>query len=681
MPDPIIHTRLSQNYPLTDAQVDANFVNLKQGILDGTAQIAALTAADIANVPSGTISATNVQGAINQLAAVYLVDYDALRAYTGDFDSVYITGFIVSSSPSGIAGPFTVDLSDITSDDDNGTIIVGNDGRRWKRTPATPIRVSNFAPLVTTVSAKSPGDPASHIATSFVSHRAAVQGALDAAYNRGGGTVIIDGVGPLLLDDYVVVRDNTRVEFQTELKLADYTTVGGIFLQDGDNIEIINPMINGSGLYAGGSGQNGIGILSGNNIRYSGGYVVNCARGNSGPKDGGKAFQFESTYSDIRVDGVALSNNFMAMSANHDFVATDPCGPLIFSNITAENCQILLFVKQTNGTDTTGQKHSVLLSNFVAKNCGTHEGVFQFSRAANVKVENGLIVNSSPIDSIFRGNVRYSTFENIQFVGDCAALINLDPSEYAPDSSHPLTNNTYDIHHTGTAGYIANASITTTNRVLVDSEIKAHLSNDVTTKIAGDELRNAYCKMEIQQGGKTAIVSTATLYLESKAKFSNFANGINVPRLNSGQVSFPSTQVPSTDRKTLTDFDNPGAASSSASWTPIDLSGAGLTFVTAYGDYVKIGPLIIASFRITYPVTATTFSTVIGGLPAASANRSGRVVNGLALRYTDYGGLITAANNPGASTFSFASGAGVILQNVNVSGKTIDGVMIYLAQQ
>lgn len=62
-----------------------------------------------------------------------LADYTALRAYVGDMPSVYVTGYLVSAAPSGIAGVFVRDDADTTSADNGGTIIVASNGKRWKR--------------------------------------------------------------------------------------------------------------------------------------------------------------------------------------------------------------------------------------------------------------------------------------------------------------------------------------------------------------------------------------------------------------------------------------------------------------------------------------------------------------------------------------------------------------------
>jgi len=481
------------------------------------------------------------------------------------------------------------------------------------------------------------------------------------------------------VDDYFTIGANTTVEFLAEVKLADYTTIGGTIVPGGDNITIINPRLDNSGIYAGGSGQNGIsptGAIS--NLKVFGGRVRNCARGNAGPKDGGKAFQFESAHSGVVVDGTTVESSFMGISTKRDFGSATPAGPCIFSNIVAKSCGILLFVRQSNGRSTTAREHSVILQNFQAQECGTFQGLIQLSRASGVLVDNGIVTNSTSIDSLVRGNHAFCEFRGLQYFGDATSLINLDPSDYAIDSSYVNENNKYDIkHQSGTTGYIAYASLATTNRTLQDCQIRAHLQNDVATKIVGDELRNAYCLLDVQQGSHHIIATTATLYLEGRTNFAIFATGLSTPRQNVTQLSFPATQIASTDPNTLDDYEENATASPI---TLTDVSGASLALTTGYADSTKIGRMVYVSFRVTYPATASGANALLGSLPVAAANNAGRVCCGLALRYTDYGAGVTGVLNPGASAFGFATMAGgAILTNANLSGKTVDGLLIYMS--
>ena len=73
-----------------------------------------------------------------------LQDYAALRAYTGGAKRIYITGLMVTAKQAGIAGVFQYDQTDTTSSDNGGTIIVGADGRRFKRDYVGEVYVTWF---------------------------------------------------------------------------------------------------------------------------------------------------------------------------------------------------------------------------------------------------------------------------------------------------------------------------------------------------------------------------------------------------------------------------------------------------------------------------------------------------------------------------------------------------------
>ena len=91
-----------------------------------TANLAASSGSSLVGYDGGT-----VQDVLD--GAKSLQNYAALRAYNGRATRIYITGLLVTAKPAGIAGVFQYDPTDTTSADNGGTIIVGADGRRWKR--------------------------------------------------------------------------------------------------------------------------------------------------------------------------------------------------------------------------------------------------------------------------------------------------------------------------------------------------------------------------------------------------------------------------------------------------------------------------------------------------------------------------------------------------------------------
>jgi hypothetical protein len=400
---------------------------------------------------------------------------------------------------------------------------------------SAPINVADYSGLATTVTAKSPSDAASHLFTSFLSWNIPIQTAIDAAFDNGGGTVILPkGTVPYYLDDTIEIKENVTFVCEDELILADYTTDGHSILVNSDNVKIQGLALNNSGLYAGGSGQNGIAITGGKNIFITESTIKNCYSGNNnnGTGDGGKGVQIETgSAENVSVDNCSFTNCFIAMSSRRDGVNTNPNKGILFNNIFADNCYILLLATQANLHDETGQEVSVQLNNFYAVDCGAFEGVMQFSRASNVIVTNGIIAIDPLLSptSLIRGNHNNCTFSDIHWYGNTDSMINLDPSTYAVDSSYAVKNNVYNVNILGTINYIADVAITTTNRTLVSCSGNITLANDVTA-FFNAELRNGYSTFQVQNGTKSATINTNVNYVLAPQpyNFSQLSAGYNL---------------------------------------------------------------------------------------------------------------------------------------------------------
>jgi hypothetical protein len=143
--------------------------------------------------------------------------------------------------------------------------------------------------------------------------------------------------------------------------------------------------------------------------------------------------------------------------------------------------------------------------------------------------------------------------------------------------------------------------------------------------------------------------------------------------LNSGQLKFPSTQNPSTNANTLDDYEE-------GTWTPVDASGAGLSFTTAFGHYVKIGQMVFASGRADYPATASGLNAFVGGLPFTVHASSGNAW-GAYFSFTTFGSYIVFAAISGTTTIEPISSSGVAETNANMSGKILTFTIIYRANQ
>ena len=142
------------------------------------------------------------------------------------------------------------------------------------------------------------------------------------------------------------------------------------------------------------------------------------------------------------------------------------------------------------------------------------------------------------------------------------------------------------------------------------------------------------------------------------------------PSASGAGITFPATQSASTDANTLDDYEE-------GTWTPTDVSGAGLSFTTAVGFYTKIGRQVIASFRVDYPSTANTALAQIGGLPFAVSSASDGANGGTFIRYTTYGSSFTLPANNNATNLVAYNFSGAGLGNNTFSLKRVDAVVVY----
>lgn len=102
-------------------------------------------------------------------------------------------------------------------------------------------------------------------------------------------------------------------------------------------------------------------------------------------------------------------------------------------------------------------------------------------------------------------------------------------------------------------------------------------------------------------------------------------------------------------------------------WTPSDLSGAGLVFTVSGAKYTKIGNLITLAASVTWPVTANGSAAVIGGIPYAGASG---VFGGMAVGYTTLGSdPLMMVGGGGIAIYKLATGTP--MTNAEMSGKAV----------
>lgn len=112
-------------------------------------------------------------------------------------------------------------------------------------------------------------------------------------------------------------------------------------------------------------------------------------------------------------------------------------------------------------------------------------------------------------------------------------------------------------------------------------------------------------------------------------------------------------------------------------WTPVDASGAGLTFTSVSGRYTKIGRMVVAQCNFTFPTTASASTIAIGGLPftlsSSQANRQGFI------SYKNAASTVGDTLLPSASStiFEVRTTAGGNRTNAEYSGAILIATCVY----
>jgi hypothetical protein len=162
-----------------------------------------------------------------------------------------------------------------------------------------------------------------------------------------------------------------------------------------------------------------------------------------------------------------------------------------------------------------------------------------------------------------------------------------------------------------------------------------------------------------------AVAGTTTLTLPatSGTVVTKDTNGI----ASVNGVQFPATQSASADANTLDDYEE-------GTWTPVDGSGASLSFTSVSGTYIKIGRTVTCLFDLTYPSTANSSQAVIGGLPFSGTRGSMITSYSFTLTFVplgDIGGTL-------CNLYGKGSNPGSAVLNSDMSTKRILGTMIYI---
>lgn len=290
-----------------------------------------------------------------------------------------------------------------------------------------------------------------------------IQKALDYIENIGGGNLIISSTGrDYLVSKSLYIGSNTNLIFEKSfLKLIHYTKIGTILInkKNAHNITIINPLINGNNIIAGATGENGISIGNGYNIKITGGIIKNCKKGKIVHRLGGKGIQVEEgEVKNLLIDGTLIDNCSWGISTQYDINHNkEKAIQINFNNIKIRNCENAGLIHQINGIRDV-DNHVITIKNMLIENSGNDDGLFVLSRTRNLTIDNLKVTGEKKVGSFIRGRHSNCQFSNIIISQPLIAIINNKPSFHGQDSNSISENNTYDIIVNSPVDYIITTS-------------------------------------------------------------------------------------------------------------------------------------------------------------------------------------------------------------------------------
>jgi len=178
--------------------------------------------------------------------------------------------------------------------------------------------------------------------------------------------------------------------------------------------------------------------------------------------------------------------------------------------------------------------------------------------------------------------------------------------------------------------------------------------------------------LNIQTAGTTAISIDASQAVTMAGRTSNpttISVGGATPSASGAGITFPATQSASSNANTLDDYEE-------GTWTPVDGSGASLSFTALDARYTKIGRMVQCFAQITYPSTANTSPAAISGLPFTMATTVGGAYGAFTVYTTESTASIWLNLSNTTTTNAYALG-GASATNVTFSTDQFRLVWIY----
>jgi len=223
-------------------------------------------------------------------------------------------------------------------------------------------------------------------------------------------------------------------------------------------------------------------------------------------------------------------------------------------------------------------------------------------------------------------------------------------------ADYTATNGTTVVLATGAAA----GNLVTVESFQISSVANAISNSAGAINLAGTLISGV---LPVANGGTGVTTSTGTGSVVLSAA-PTLTGQATIPTINltGGQIAFPATQAASSNANTLDDYEE-------GTWTPVDGSGAGLTFSVSGANYVKVGTLVFINAYFSYPGNSNAGSAVLGGLPFSTA--TGQNYNYLFGRNANSVNLVWQVNQSSTNAQANTFNTSTLPTNANLSGSYI----------
>lgn len=188
---------------------------------------------------------------------------------------------------------------------------------------------------------------------------------------------------------------------------------------------------------------------------------------------------------------------------------------------------------------------------------------------------------------------------------------------------------------------------------MADKKISA--LTGATTPLAGTEV------LPIVQSGATVKVAVADLTAGRAVAMAGGSFTDNITQSTAAKgINFTANTPAAGMTSRLLNWYEEGT------WTPTDISGAGLSFTLGACTYTRVGRMVTCYAVVTYPATASALAAKIGGFPFTPSDRVfGQIaytsVSTAFVNYVQGAGAFVFLWTPGAQTTNASMSGGLII--------------------